>query len=253
MQILEKILARLDISPPARQVYIDLVENGSSPARTIAMRLEMTRPSVYDQLKQLATRGLVVERDLDGKTEFSISDIEDLEKMMEEEKRTLEALQSSFGQVKKTLTERTESVEPKIKFVTGKEAILQSMHDLLWDERLTLQLVWPYYEMIQALGKEALIDFNRKRVRNRIRLETIWPTGTKPGEKYIWKDGDWGVKRRCAPKSFAPPMSYIIYGDKVLFISSAAEAYGFIVTSRDFATLQRQQFALIWKLSEESR
>ena len=253
MKIIDQILKRLDISPPARQVYIDLVENGSSTARTIAVRLGMTRPSVYDQLKQLSARGLIVERDLDGKTEFSVSDIEELEKMMNEEKRTLETLQSAFGQVKKSLTDRTESVEPKIKFVTGKEAILQSMHDMLWDERLTLQAVWPYYEMIRALGKEALIDFNRKRVKNRIRIETIWPTGTKPGDTYIWKDGDWGVKRRCAPKEFAPPMSYIIYGDKVLFISSAAEAYGFIVTSRDFATLQRQQFSLVWKLSEESK
>ena len=72
MDILEKVLATFNIPAVAREVYIDLVEHGGAPARLIATRLSMTRPSVYDQLKILMKFGLVVEKDRDGKTIFPI-------------------------------------------------------------------------------------------------------------------------------------------------------------------------------------
>lgn len=250
MDIVKKALGTIGFSGASADVYGDLILHGSSSARLIAVRLGMTRPSVYDQLKILMREGLVIERDIEGKTEFAVHDIADLGRLMELEEERIAEIREAFDRERDRLSARTGSVEPKIRFFMGREAILGSMRDMLWDETLTLRVVWPYREMLRALGREGLLEFDRKRIRNGIRLRTIWTGGD--GKNVIWGDEEWGVKRRAAPPEFSPSMGYTVYGDKTLFISSAKEAFGFTVTSTDFASLMGEQFALLWGMSKPS-
>ena len=53
---------------------------------------------------------------------------------------------------------------------------------------------------------------------------------------------------RLAPKTMSWNMSYWLYADKVAFISSRAESFGFLIHSRDFAELIKTQFETIWPL-----
>ncbi len=250
MKILEEALRILGVPESARSVYADLLENGQSLARSIATRLGMTRPSVYDQLKILEEKGLIVERDIDGKSEFSIRDLADLERLLAIEEEHVVGVKKEFSKAKATLARRKSSSDPKIRFVSGREAIVRAMHDMLWDDHLILKAVWPYNEMIRALGKRELSNFNEKRIRNGLRLQTIWSPPPKKTDEHLFRFGDEGVERRYAPKGFATRMAYTIYGDKVLFVSSAAESYGFIVQSADFAMLSTLQFDLLWKQSK---
>ncbi len=249
MDIVGKILEQLHVGKSARLVYSDLVEHGASPARLIAMRLSMTRPSVYDQLNELMSRGLVVERGSDGKTLFVLRDIADLGRFLEKEREHIESLEKEFGDARETLAHQTRSVEPKIRFVSGREGIVGSMHDMLWDDSECLKVVWPYREMVKTLGKESLVDFNKKRIRQRVRLQSIWSSGEANLKTHMYSGEDEGVERRFAPHGFSPRMGYTIYGDKVLFVSSSAEVFGFTVQSRDFADLMRAQFDMLWDLS----
>ncbi|KKS83544.1 MAG: Transcriptional regulator, TrmB, partial [Parcubacteria group bacterium GW2011_GWA2_43_11] len=59
------------------------------------------------------------------------------------------------------------------------------------------------------------------------------------------------VERRYAKAGQAFRMSYSIYDDKVVFISSAKEAYGFVVQSKEFAELMLMQFELLWSNSKK--
>lgn len=250
MDIIERVLEQLKVGPGARLVYGDLVTCGASPARLIALRLSMTRPSVYDHLKELIKRGLVVERASDGKTLFVIRDIADLGRFMEEEQERIDTLAKEFSVAKDGLVQATRSIEPKIRFVTGREGIVESMHDMLWDDTEVLRVVWPYKEMLRTIGKQALADFNKKRIRQNIRLQSIWSSTESKLVDHIYAENDEGVTRRFAPHDFSPRMGYTIYGDKVLFVSSAAETFGFTVQSRDFADLMRFQFDIVWGLSQ---
>jgi sugar-specific transcriptional regulator TrmB len=252
MDILKRALGTLGFAGPVADVYVDLVEHGRSPARVIAARLGMTRPSVYDQLKILVENGLVVEYDAEGKAQFAVHDIADLGRRMEREEERIALERTELAREQDRLAAHTGTVEPKIRFFAGREAIIGSMHDMLWDDRLTLQVVWPYEEMVRTLGRDELEAFDHKRIRNDIRIETIW-TGRSDNEKErLWGEDEPGVERRFAPAQFAPSMGYTIYGDKVLFVSSAQEAFGFTVSSADFASLMREQFAVLWQLSSSS-
>ena len=252
-RLLDDILTALDIPAPARAVYGDLVTYGASSARAVATRLSMTRPSVYDQLRLLIARNLIVERSMDGRTEFMMRDLSDVEHLLSHEEERFKDLRQSLSREKKTLVAGRPVLDPRIRFFRGREAIVIAMHDMLWDDRVTLCALWPYDEMIRAVGGKELAAFNEKRIRNNLRLRTIWAPALKQGHGRLWQDRDIDVERRYAPAKFAPDMAYTIYGDKVLFISSAAEAFGFVVQSADFARLMQLQFDAVWNLSAQGR
>lgn len=252
-RLLEDVLTALDIPASAREVYSDLMVHGSSSARSVATRLGMTRTSVYDHLKLLIARNLIVERAGDTRAEFMIRDLSDVERLLSHQEERFRDLRQSLYRAKETLVKSHPVADPRIRFLRGRQAIVIAMHDMLWDDRVTLCALWPYDEMIRALGSKELDAFNEKRIRNNLRLRTIWAPAPKEGQPELWRDRDTDVERRYAPVGFAPNMAYTLYGDKVLFISSAAEAFGFVVQSEDFARLMLLQFDAIWGLSAKRR
>lgn len=248
MDIVDNMLKTLDISYPARRVYLDLVRHGESPARLIAERLSMTRPSVYGHLNMLTDIGLLGEREVDGKAMFGIHDIDDLPRMLEEKMETMKKTTQAFEKERDVLKKETKTVEPKIKFFEGKEGLRRLYRDLLWESDALIETIWPHEQMADVLGEEEIRSFNRKRIRHKIKIHTIWPARTKP-KRGFWKGEDWGVERRIAPPGFAWTMQYSIYGDKVAFMSSKDELFGFVVASREFASLMRTQFRALWMIS----
>ncbi len=249
MKTVNEMLRALDIPPSGRKAYCDLLIHGESTARSLAQRLSVPRSSVYDHLRPLLALRLVVEKEKEGKAVFGIHDIDDLGRLVTSRMESLAILGRTFEREKKTLTQQAETIEPKIKFVEGKEGLVSLLHEMLWDADSLIETVWPYEEMLKVLGKEVLEIFNTKRIRQKIELQTIW-TDTKPSRKHIWRGGDWKVERKIAPAKFSAPMGYSIYGNNVSFISSHKELYGFVVHSADFATLMRAQFKALWGVSK---
>ncbi len=248
-QIIRTALTALHIKPTAQEVYVDLMLHGTTPARLLAQRLSMPRSSVYDHLEPLIARGLVASKDIHGKTFFEVHDVRDLGKLLEAEEDALTLLRARFDHIKHTLSFVGGGKEAKIKFYEGKEGLTTLLHEMLWDAAGTIYTVWPYHEMLQVLGAETLVSFNEKRVRQKIKLETIW-VGAPKKHEHLWKGNDAFVVRKYAPASYVVPMSYSIYGDKVAFVSAQKECYGFVVYSADFAQLMRMQFSLLAQVSK---
>ena len=121
--------------------------------------------------------------------------------------------------------------------------------DLLWESDTLIETVWPHKKMAKIFGDEELASFNAKRIKHKIRVRTIWPQDSKPKTIDVWQGGDWGVERRVAPKGYDFDMQYSIYGDKVAFMSSESELFGFTVASSEFAALMRMQFRALWAIS----
>lgn len=249
MRTLNQMLVALDIPEAGRRAYCDLLIHGESAARTLAQRLSVPRSSIYDHLRPLLTLRLVVEKEKEGKAVFGIHDIDDVSRLVTARIESLTMLGRTFEREKKDLQTRELSVDPKIKFVEGKEGLVSLLHEMLWDADTLIESVWPYQEMLTVLGEEVLETFNTKRMRQKIELHTIW-TDTKVSRKHIWRGSDWKVERRIAPAKFHAPMGYSIYDTKVSFISSHKELYGFVVHSADFAALMRMQFKALWGMTK---
>lgn len=247
---LDSILSSLGLPPSSQKIYRELLEHGETTARLLSEKLNITRPSTYDHLALLVKRGLVVEKEKDNKTYFAPDDVRHVEHALSESIEKLEEQKKMFTTMLPSLLASGSSESPRIKFYEGKEGLTYIVNDILWNKGETIYTMWPHEEMLKVLGKDVLIRFNNRRLQAKITINALWPHASKPEKDYIWSGKDVLTKRRHAPKDISFRMGYTIYGDKVSFISSHREVFGFIVQSKDFAELMCSQFKVLWKESK---
>lgn len=253
MDKFREILNDLGIQQSAQRVYVSLVKDGEATANVLAKRTGITRPSVYDQIKELRKKDLVIERAIGGKTFFSASDVRRIDAMLGDRIEKLSSDRKLLADTLASFMKQTKAVQPKIKFFEGKEGAQQLMKDILWYDDITLSIFWPHEQMREILGDDFLQWFNERRVKRHIAVKTIWPDKERKSKENIFAGNDKYVTRRYAKPSQACDMGYLVYDDKVAFISSAKEAFGFIVESKEFATLTTMQFEALWAESKEQK
>lgn len=251
--MLNKILKELGFSDNTIKIYNRLIEIGYSSARQLAENLNLPRPTVYDNLKLLMDNELVVEKTEESKKLFGVDDIQNLKHLVSSKIEELKNNEKMIEELLPSLKLKTKALEPKIKFYNGPEGIKKVLKDLLWYKDIETYTMWPISEMVEILGEEYLANLNRRRIRQNISIKGIWPKDkTIDFKKYPYLGVGGGHLRelRLAPKNMTWNMSYWLYADKVAFISSKAESFGFVIHSRDFANLIKSQFDVIWQLSK---
>lgn len=251
---LQPLFAQLGISEQAYRVYMHLLEHGSSGARTLAVNLSIPRPSVYDYLEALMQKGLVAERYEEGKRVFQIDDVRNISHLLAEQIKHLQEAKHGFDETLPQLIAQTHSVEPKIHFYQGVEGVRQVLNDMmLWHHDIDTWALWPIADMLQILGKEYHEELTRRRIKQRIHVYGLWPADKRVplrDNTFLGIGKEFFRDVRVAPKGMTWSMGYWIYTDKVAFVSSRKEAFGFVVHSKDFAETQKAQFKAIWGVSK---
>lgn len=250
MENIKDILAGINIPYPAQKVYVSLLEKGKASARTLSLRTGITRTSVYDQIKVLRDKGLVVELFIGGTTFFEINDVRKLSSLLNDQVEKLTSQKEFLAKNLHSLINRSKTSQPKVKFFEGRDGVQQLLRDLLWYENISLCLYWPYNEMLNFLGKDFLQWFSERRAKRKISVKTIWGNHAKT-KNHIFIDDGKDVQRRYMNEKSLPEMGYMIYDNKVAFISSQKESFGFIVESSEFVALQKMQFNVLWKTAKK--
>ncbi|MEW6407526.1 MAG: helix-turn-helix domain-containing protein [Patescibacteria group bacterium] len=253
--MLTKILKEIGLQENAANIYMRLLETGPISARQLAENLGLPRATIYDNLKLLIKNGLATEQEdaESGKKLFSVDDIKNLPQLVRSKIETLKQEEEKIKKLLPGLSAKIKTVEPKIKFYSGPEGIKQVLKDMLWYKNIETLTMWPISEMVEILGKEYLENLNRRRIRQNISIRGIWPRDRAVDLKnhpYLGIGKGHLRKLRFAPKGMTWQMSYWLYADKVAFISSRLESFGFVIHSRDFAELLKAQFEIIWRISK---
>ncbi len=251
MEKIHSLLSLLDLSTKAREVYLCLLSLGDCTARTLSLRLNLSRPSVYDQLKILINLGLVIEKDLDGTKLFTPGDLSIIERLLEEKRQKLERGKQELIELLPTIQKASSFSSPRIRFVEGADNLSRLLYELLFLGGKQICTVWPYREMSEIVGLEFLEKFNKERVRKNISLLALWPEQSRK-DKTIFSETDKkdpSMQRRYCGKGFSPKMSYTICGNQVFCVSSKKEMFGFVVDSSEFAELMKMQFTILWDSS----
>ncbi|MFZ2834652.1 MAG: hypothetical protein WAZ64_01295, partial [Candidatus Moraniibacteriota bacterium] len=155
----------------------------------------------------------------------------------------LESLKSS---------QKTDFISPKFHYFEGIEELKTMLKDVLLYNDLETELCWPVKDVMKVVGEEFLHELNKKRIRSNIYIKVVWPLDKSENiEKNIFLAPGKEVKRevRIAPAGVEFSMGYWAYGNKVMFMSSKAENFGFIVESKELRQLLKNQFNILWNIS----
>ena len=122
---------------------------------------------------------------------------------------------------------------------------------LLYSDLETLSF-WPIKAMLEILSPAFFRMLNKERIRQRLYTRAIWPRAQVVSVKrhpYLGVGEFFRREIRIAPAGVDFSLGYWIYGDRVAFLSSARESFGFILESAELVEMLRTQFEVIWAQS----
>ena len=251
-----EIFESLRINQDEAKTYLALLQSGPMQAGRLARKIGRPRPSIYDHLRKLAEKGMVQESQKDLVKIFIAEPPEKIQALLNQQKERLEVQQKNFETILPALKKRTANsfVQPRFQYFEGLKGIEHVLKDMLLYYDQTTYSFWPIKKMIEALSPLFFHQHNKSRIENRLSVQAIWPTNELISFK---KHPSLGAGQAFLREiRIAPPqidqasMGYWIYGQKVAFLSSRKEAFGFIIESAEMAEMMKIQHQVIWAMSK---
>jgi len=253
--MLDTIFLNFGLKKQHSDVYLALLESGIMSAGDLAKHLSTPRTTLYGLLDDLAKAGLVLQNEKNKVKLWQAVAPEMINTIINDKINALENTRTGFAVMLKDLkdSQKTDFVSPKFNYFEGPDEMKTMLKDVLLYNNLETELCWPVKDIIRVVEQDFLYEFNKKRIRSNIAIKVIWPQDkTADIKQDIFLAPGEEVKRevRIAPEGIDFSMGYWAYGNKVMFMSSKSENFGFIVESRELRQLIKTQFEVLWKICE---
>ena len=239
-KIILNTLQSIGLTEKESQIYIAILENGTSPVSQIAHTANYNRITTYSILEKLQARGLATLTERDGIKHFTAISpellVEDTQKRAQDLANKLPLLKSIAGE---------SSAHPSVQFFTGLDGIKKAYQGTLLAETEILNYAnsknlrdhWPEYDK----------EYVKKRAEKKIFLRGFAPED-EPGclvhedDKMFYRD-----IRLLPKKDFWVENEINIFDDKVLITSFEPNIFAILIQSKAVADTQRQIFEMMWK------
>jgi len=251
---MEKALTKLGLKDQEIKVFLFLLENGEQTAGNLAKKTGLSRPSLYGFVSNLQKFGIVTESQKNGVKTFIASSKEKVIAILEEQISELEKGKHDIAKIFEQVKFGGITTSPKFQLFEGKEGMRNILRDVLLYRNIQTMTYWPIKSIIENVGEEYFKNFNKERIKQKTYVRAIWPQSQIVNIKKLpfMGGGDSFYREiRISPKEIVFSMGYWIYENKVAFISSKKEAFGFIVESKEFVEMLTSQFELVWKASKK--
>ncbi len=253
--MLDQLFQKLDLGERERAVYLALLESGPTSAGHLAKMVGVPRSSLYGFLSNLLEKGLVLQSEKAHVKFWQAQSPDELLTILDGKINELETtkanLEGLVGELKKR--QSTDFTLPRFTYFEGADGVRQILKDMLLYRDITTQAFWPINDMIFTLGQDFFEHLNIRRIKQNLYTQAIWPADKAVDIKqYPFLGVGEKFKReiRVAPKGVESSMGYWAYKNKVAFVSSRKESFGFIVESMELRQMMQTQFDVIWGMSK---
>ncbi|MFA6585926.1 MAG: helix-turn-helix domain-containing protein [Candidatus Paceibacterota bacterium] len=251
--MIDKTLQKLGLKDEEIKSFIYILENGEQTVGVLAKKIGISRPSLYGFLTNLQKQGLVIESQKNGIKTFSVVSKEKINFFLDQKIEDLTKTKIDIQKLFTTIQTNKITISPKFQFFDGEDGMRYVLNDMLLYRNIETQAYWPIKAMIEILSEDFFIHLNKERIKRNIYTKAIWPENQKVNiatHPYMGVGEDFLRETRIAPKEIDFSMGYWIYENKVAFISSKKERFGFIIESREFVEMLSSQFKIIWEISK---
>lgn len=251
-----KLLKTVDVSVSEAEVFSALIafDSGATVVQ-LARVLNVARPTVYDRLEQLIAKHLVKKGREESGSVYYPERTEEILHLYEEKKKAIERDKKLLGEtLHKTM--QVSSYSPRFTVLRGDTAADQLFRDVLRSREKSVCFFWPAKEMLHTVPDDVFQFWYRERIDRGIFLKILWPKKQYVPIEKTSILGSVDTKKalreiRILPDALDTTMAHCIYGNKVGFLSSTREYYGFIIDSKELSENLRGQFEYLWKQSRK--
>lgn len=253
--MIEKILLQLDLNEEEIRIYLSLLEYGGDTAGNISKKTGLKRSTLYGVLQKMTGKGAIKRTLKHGVRYFSAESPETLYTQFSKKLGYLQQAQSDFHNLLPQLNQlsKEKNFKPQVEIFDGINAVQNIMQDVLLYRDLEIFTLWPIKPMIDMLSSEYFRWHNTQRIENNLFIKAIWPNTQAVSieeHPYMGHGGKHLREIRVIDGEINAQMGYWIYGNKIMFLSSHREAFGFIIESADMVQLQKDQWQILWDKSK---
>ena len=230
------------------RVYLAVLSLGQSTVSRIARVAAINRTTVYDILRALEDKGLVVLLGKEPKQEYRAEKLDQLEELYRNKIKQNE----NFLNIVKELKPQLESVRavsdrPVVRFYEGEEGLKHVYEDTLTSHE-TIR-AYASVENMHAGLPGYFPKYYKRRVEKGVKIRAIVPD-TSEGKERAKQDTYEMRETALVPRdkySFSPEIN--IYDNKVM-IASWKEKMGIIIESKEIADAMKKIYELAWAESK---
>lgn len=250
------ILNSLNIKKEEFSLYLFFLTNPEQTASFATKSLKMPRATVYGYIDNLKKNGLLLEKPNSKIRKYISEGVAKIDVLIQEKIDQLEFDKINIQSYIASLDLHIITKKPKFEIYENGESLQNILRDMLMYSNIETIAFWPIKSMMENLSPDFFKFHNRMRIKNNIYTRAIWPLNQiVDTEKYPFMDSGQTHLRevRIAPKNINFKMGYWVYGNKVAFVSSIEENYGFIIESRELVEVLKSQFEVVWSKSKSFR
>lgn len=240
------LLESLGLSDKESALYLANLELGRAEVSDIARKAGIKRSTAYLLLDGLAQKGLVSRQEAPDRQYTA----EDPQKLLAQEKTRLKRLEQAMPGLL-GLASRSQH-KPGTRFFTGIEGIKAVYEETLLQPPGTEMLSIGKAEAVEEAIEDFVNWYIKRRVAHNLPMRSIIPA-TVEGLKTAQRDPEELRQTRILnPNEFTEEVELMIYGNQVAAVSFVEnELIGVIIESSVLATVHRQMFEVMWKVSKK--
>lgn len=225
-----------------------MLELGPAPVLEIAAKACINRPTAYAQIESLKKMGLISMQTKGKKQLYIAEDPDQLEFLIEREKKGLEQKQEELKEVLPELKQLFETTEdrPHVRFFEGKEG-LERMQDLFLKsygkEVVSISSSDDIFRIFPSHTK----SYSPRRVQKGIPARLIYTSS----KGKIFKDSDKEMIRDAA---YMPANEHnyhadiVVSGNQIHISALRGKISGIVIDHKDLADSFRALFEMLWRV-----
>jgi HTH-type transcriptional regulator, sugar sensing transcriptional regulator len=222
-------------------IYLTLLKTGPLNTYTLAEKTNMNRGYLYEILKKLNQKGIVVEKSREGKKVYQAVDPDHLITLLKYKLENIESLVPKLKSVQATWAEET-----KIDVFRGPSCYRHLLHDIMnstqrGDEVLIFGIDDQQLMKLEPIYLKRYFTLLQK---NNITERVIVQRGTKKLAEAKTS------KYRFISKTYVGKVFTQIYANKVATLTLTEPLNLIIIEDKDVTETQRVHFEVFWNLAE---
>lgn len=247
-------LRQLGLEDKEVAVYLAALEVGESALVPIATRAGLPAMTTKYILEKLTIKGFVTA--VKKNTRFLYIPqspaqlLSILRRRREEVDRNIKHFEESLPELNRHLS--FGMFAPKVRFFGHQE--IRTIYEEILKEPID-EILWigDVEKIESVVGPDYLRNWIRRRIAKKIKTRVIRVREGEVDDAVYNSKSGFLRQIRHTPDGFGSPSHIIIYGDNVAIITTRKEAFGAVITSREFATTMKSCFREVWQNSHSPR
>jgi sugar-specific transcriptional regulator TrmB len=250
MQNPKSSLGAFGLTEKEAAVYAASLELGAATADQLANQSGIKRSTTYLQIEQLQEKGLMSTFEQGKKTLFTPESPENLERLLEKQKKDIELKQDILKKELPQLSQLFDSAgeRPVVRFYQGREGIVSLREETLKARDKKLLVISSNDDLKKVLTEEEMDSFSEKRTNLGISMRLLY---TRTSGKFTEASREKTNRAYIDSKKLELGTDMVIYDDNVAMMTLKGSLVGVLIQSKELSKSMRSIYEILWSQAEK--